>query len=189
MPDAPQAQEMPQETPREHFLLFVAIPPPEVVARIEAAWQLAQRRDRFRRATLHMTILPVIRTPQLQPWMAEALGRPLEGLDFPGFDLVLDQLTTFGPPRRRDRPLVLVGRQENPAPDALCQMLWQRLAGAGLGVARHRVTPHVTLAYGKPLPPQGIAVPPVHWRVDQLTLIDSLQGLGRHVPLARWPLR
>jgi len=28
----------------------------------------------------------------------------------------------------------------------------------------------------------------VHWRVDELVLIDSLQGLGRHVPLARWRL-
>jgi len=188
MTDAPQTQERPQDIPREHFLLFVAIPPPGVAAQIEDAWRLANRRDRFRRATLHMTILPVLRTPQLAPGMAEALGRPLDGLDFPAFDLVLDRLTTFGPPRRRDRPLVLVGQQENPAPDALCQTLWQRLAHAGLAVARHRVTPHVTLAYGKPLPPEGIAVPPVHWRVDELVLIDSLQGLGRHVPLARWRL-
>ncbi|MFC3570304.1 2'-5' RNA ligase family protein [Paracoccus sp. TOH] len=188
MQDAPQAQGTPQDIPREHFLLFVVVPPPAVAARIEDAWRLAQRRDRFRRATLHMTILPVIRSPQLAPGMVEALGRPLDGLDFPAFDLVLDQLTTFGPPRRRDRPLVLVGRQESPAPDALCQTLWQRLAAAGLGAPKHRVTPHVTLAYGKPLPPEGIAVPPVHWRVDELTLIDSLQGLGRHVPLARWRL-
>jgi len=188
MQDPAQAQDVPQEAPREHFLLFVAIPPPEVAARIEAAWQHANRRDRFRRATLHMTILPLIRTPQLAPGMAQALGRPLEGLDFPAFDLMLDRLATFGPPRRRDRPLVLTTHRPNPAPDALCQALWQRLAGAGLAVPRHQVTPHVTLAYGKPLPPQGIAVPPVHWRVDRLTLIDSLQGLGRHVALAHWPL-
>lgn len=184
MPNAPQ----PQEKPQLHFLLFVAVPPPEVVAQIEQAWSLANRRDRFRRATLHMTILPVDRTYQFTPEMVAALSQPLDGLDFPSFDLTLDLLTTFGPQRRRDRPLVLTGRQENPAPDALCQMLWHRLARSGLGVPRHRVTPHVTLAYGKPLPPDGIPVPPVHWRVDELVLIDSLQGLGRHVPLARWRL-
>ncbi|GLK64161.1 2'-5' RNA ligase family protein [Paracoccus kondratievae] len=184
MPDAPKSQ----ETAREHFLLFVAIPPPDVAAEMETVWHLAERRDRFRRSTLHMTILPVLRSPQFEPCLAKGLAHAVEGLDFPAFDLVLDLLTTFGPPRRRDRPLVLAGRQINPAPDALCQQLWQRLAGAGLAVARHQVTPHVTLAYGKPLPPAGIAVPPVRWRVNELVLIDSLQGLGRHVPLARWPL-
>ncbi|WP_347267788.1 2'-5' RNA ligase family protein [Paracoccus sp. (in: a-proteobacteria)] len=182
------AEPVPAGTPREHFLLLAAQPPPEVALQIERAWKRLGRSERFRRNRLHMTILPLLRCPHLDAAMVEALKRPLAGLRFPAFDLRLDLIDTFGPPRRRDRPLVLTSAGENPAPDALCQHLWHLLADAGLGVALHEVRPHVTLAYGKPLPPGGIPVPPLRWHVDRLTLIDSLQGLGRHMALAHWPL-
>src|SRR5690606_11492181 len=184
MPDAPKSQ----ETAREHFLLFVAIPPPDAAAEMETVWHLAERRDRFRRSTLHMTILPVVRSPQFEPCLAKGLAHAVEGLDFPAFDLVLDLLTTFGQQRRRGRPMVRGGGRSDPGPHERCQPLCGRLGGAGRAGDRLQVTPLVTLAYGKRLAPAGIAVPPVRWRVNELVLIDSLQGLGRHVPLARWPL-
>jgi len=139
MPDAPKSQ----ETAREHFLLFVAIPPPDAAAEMETVWHLAERRDRFRRSTLHMTILPVLRSPQFEPCLAKGLAHAVEGLDFPAFDLVLDLLTTFGPPRRTpDQPRTRravpaavaapcrcrAGRRPSPGHAACNPGLWQAAA-------------------------------------------------------------
>ncbi|UXU76551.1 MULTISPECIES: 2'-5' RNA ligase family protein [unclassified Paracoccus (in: a-proteobacteria)] len=182
MPDDPVS------TPLPHFLLLLAVPPPIVAARIEAAWRSIGRRERFRGHTLHMTILPLWRRQAAEPELIEAVRAALAPLSFPAFDLRLDRLTTFGPQRRRTRPLVLTCSQPHPQADALAQECWRLLTAAGLGVACHNVTAHVTLAFGRPLRPDPIAVPPILWRVDELRLIDSLQGQGRHLTLGHWQL-
>lgn len=53
---------------------------------------------------------------------------------------------------------------------------------------RKRFNPHVSLLYGDHhVAPEPIA--PIRWRVDELVLIDSHVGLGKHVVLAVWPLQ
>ena len=59
--------------------------------------------------------------------------------------------------------------------------------GSRLGLSRRKVDPHLTLLYdAKSISqhPEG----PVSWMVDELVLVRSYVGLGRHEHLARWPL-
>ncbi|HSI58471.1 MAG TPA: 2'-5' RNA ligase family protein [Ideonella sp.] len=53
---------------------------------------------------------------------------------------------------------------------------------------RKRFNPHVSLLYcQRHVAREPIA--PIRWRVDELVLIDSLVGCGKHVDLGNWPLR
>ncbi|MFZ4289686.1 2'-5' RNA ligase family protein [Variovorax sp. HJSM1_2] len=71
--------------------------------------------------------------------------------------------------------------------------LLQRAVGkemrtAGIGqLVRSRFNPHVTLVYkSPPVPCEPIA--PICWPVNELVLIHSYVGLGKHVDLGNWPL-
>ena len=72
--------------------------------------------------------------------------------------------------------------------------LFQRALGAAMrataarGSVRTRFNPHVSLLYCKRhVPPEPIA--PIRWTVDELVLIDSWLGYGKHVDLGRWRLQ
>ncbi len=53
---------------------------------------------------------------------------------------------------------------------------------------RKRFNPHVSLLYcQQPMACEPIA--PIRWRVNELILIDSLVGRGKHFELGNWPLR
>ena len=47
--------------------------------------------------------------------------------------------------------------------------------------------PHMTLAYG-PQPTTWSRIDPIAWMVDELRLVGSLQGKGRHIDHGRVPL-
>lgn len=51
-----------------------------------------------------------------------------------------------------------------------------------------KVTPHVTLAYGPGFSEPRLLDKPILWMIDEITLIDSLQGQNRHVALGQWSL-
>lgn len=59
------------------------------------------------------------------------------------------------------------------------------------GIGQHirkRFNPHVSLLYCEELVARE-PIAPIRWRVDELVLIDSHVGYGRHVALGRWPLQ
>jgi 2'-5' RNA ligase len=62
------------------------------------------------------------------------------------------------------------------------------MVDAGLGEwVRHGFRPHISLFYGnKTLPSQ--AIEPIRWTIDELLLVESLDGAGVHRVLGRWPL-
>ncbi|MDQ1093986.1 2'-5' RNA ligase [Xanthomonas sacchari] len=103
------------------------------------------------------------------------------------FALAFDQAATFDS-RARTRPLVLRGDAE-PAPlQALRQALQQQLARHGVAArADGAYLPHMTLAYvDRALAPQR--VPALRWQAASLSLLRSVQGQGRYLHEARWPL-
>ncbi|WP_323718095.1 2'-5' RNA ligase family protein [Paracoccus aminovorans] len=171
-----------------HKLFFAAVPPAAVAERMAALWQAMGIRARLRRPVLHMTIQMVADAETVDDALAAFLTRPMRDFRFPAFDITLDRVANFGSRAERRRPLVFTTRGQDAAPNALARAIRRRFASTAWPLPRMYVTPHVTAAYGRPLPESARLVPLIHWHVDELVLIDSLQGLTTHVPLARWPL-
>ena len=91
--------------------------------------------------------------------------------------------------RGGNRPPVLAASKPHAALAALHAALGARITSEGLGhLVRRQFAPHVTLLYRK-LPIDPIEVAPITWTVHELVLVKSLYGQGRHVHMARWPLR
>ncbi len=136
----------------------------------------------MRSERLHLT-LPWIRVPRANAAaLVPIAGIIANGIECACFDLVLDRVLSFKG-RPGSRPLVLTGQSEP------LRRLYAELRVFGLGQGRRpEFTPHVTLLYD-PANVLEHVVEPVRWTVRELLLIHSLRGQGRHVVLARWPLR
>jgi len=103
------------------------------------------------------------------------------------FTLALDRVETFG---RGDgsRPLVLTVSDGAVRLHELRHRLGLEIAAAGLPHSAERAyVPHLTLAYVREVVPT-MAIEPVAWTVDELVLIRSVQGRGRHIVAGRWYL-
>jgi RNA 2',3'-cyclic 3'-phosphodiesterase len=97
-----------------------------------------------------------------------------------------------------DRALSFSGKPGNHAfvlrmstPNAALQQFRQDLGSAcgrfGFPRARSQFVPHVTLLYDARNVPEH-AIEPISWNVTEFTLVRSLVGQSRHIPLARWSL-
>lgn len=171
-----------------HRLFFAAVPPAPVVARMAELWRLSGIAAPLRQSVLHMTIQMVAEAEVVDAALAGFLSRPMQDFRFPAFDITLDRIANFGSRAARRRPLAFAARGQDATPNALARAIRRRFAPTSWPLRAGHVTPHVTAAYGRPLPEAWRLVPPIHWHVDELVLIDSLQGLTRHLALARWRL-
>lgn len=137
---------------------------------------------------LHVTLHYLGEYAGIPPRLLQQACAAGQALAAAPFALAFDQAATFDS-RARSRPLVLRGDGE-PAPlPALRQALQQQLARHGVAPrADGAYLPHMTLAYvDQALAPQH--VPALHWQATSLSLIRSVQGQGRYLHEARWPLR
>lgn len=103
------------------------------------------------------------------------------------FTLAFDRVETFG---RGDgsRPLVLTASDGAVRLHELRERLGVEVAAAGLPHSAGRAyVPHLTLGYVREVIP-GMAIAPVTWTVDEIVLIQSMQGRGRHIVAGRWYL-
>lgn len=109
------------------------------------------------------------------------------GVTMPPFDVGFDRVASFS--RRRNLPLVLLGGDGVAALTTLHLALVAALQTAGLGDERESgYTPHLTLLRDD----RRVAeqpVEPIGWTAREFVLVHSQIGRGRHVTLARWPLR
>ncbi|MCI2245398.1 RNA 2',3'-cyclic phosphodiesterase [Xanthomonas sp. PPL568] len=182
--DAPAARES---------LFFALLPDPQTA---QAVHRLGQQMCHDR--GLHGRALPPERLHVTLQYLGEYAGIPPrllqqacaagQALAAAPFALAFDQVVTFDS-RARSRPLVLRGDAE-PAPLlALRQALQQQLARHGVAArADGHYVPHMTLAYvDQALAPQR--VPALPWQAASLSLIRSVQGQGRYLHEASWPLR
>jgi 2'-5' RNA ligase len=167
---------------QKHNYFLAAIPDASLARQMEIAWQRHGTGERFRAQKLHMTLLE-FKDQQNIPTDLERLKRCVAGSDLRGFDLVLDRLMTFG-----GDALVLGMNGKSASASMLNKQLQKALTRSGFQPASSSVTPHVTLAYGPGFPETRLLEKPISWRIDQLTLVDSLVGQGQHIRLADWPL-
>lgn len=182
-----KSQPLPQAGPA-HKIFFAAVPPEPVAARMAEVWRLGGFSAPLRHRVLHMTIQMVAEAEIVDAALAGFLSRPMQDFRFPAFDITFDRIANFGSRAARRRPLVFTTRGQEATPNALARAIRRRFAPSGWPLPAMYVTPHVTAAYGQALPESLRLVPPIHWHVDELVLIDSLQGLTTHLPLGRWRL-
>ncbi|MBO9883016.1 RNA 2',3'-cyclic phosphodiesterase [Xanthomonas sp. D-109] len=137
---------------------------------------------------LHVTLHYLGEYAGIPPRLLQQACAAGQALAASPFDLAFDQALTFDS-RARSRPLVLRGDAEPQPLQALRQALQQQLARHGVAArADGAYLPHMTLAYvEQPLAPQR--VPALCWQAASLSLIRSVQGQGRYLHEASWPLR
>jgi RNA 2',3'-cyclic 3'-phosphodiesterase len=188
MPDH-QAPTKPHPAHRPaHVLFFAAVPPDTIKDQIADAWRSTGTGERFRRDTLHMTIQVIAGLNEPDPVLVDrarlAAAAPRTG----PFELCFDRLLTFGG-RPDNRALVLATDGRRDDANDLAVELHQALKAVGLAPPRwQKVVPHLTLAYGPGFADTRHLAQPIRWTIRDITLVDSLQGQGRHVSLGNWPL-
>jgi RNA 2',3'-cyclic 3'-phosphodiesterase len=171
-----------------HVLFFAAIPPPEIKAQMASAWQAFGTGESFRTDTLHLSIYSVAGTDDVDPILVNRTRQAANALRTAPFTLCFDQLMTFNG-RPGNRPLVMAMDNASDNLNEIAAELHAACRAMGLTASRSgKVTPHVTLAYGPGFPEIRCLNKSILWTIHEVTLIDSLQGQGRHVPLGHWPL-
>ncbi|MBB5884185.1 RNA 2',3'-cyclic phosphodiesterase [Xanthomonas sp. LMG 8992] len=137
---------------------------------------------------LHVTLHYLGEYAGIPPRLLQQACAAGQALAAAPFELAFDQAATFDS-RARSRPLVLRGDGEPASLLALRQALQQQLARHGVAPrADGAYLPHMTMAYvDQALAPQH--VPALPWQATSLSLIRSVQGQGRYLHEARWPLR
>lgn len=181
---------MPDQGPptARHVLFFAAVPPEDIKAQMASAWALHGSGESLRHDKLHLSLLSVVETPDLDPVLVTRARQAPGALRTAPFSLRLDRLMTY-PNHPTNRPLVMVPDKAGPELNEIASDLRTYLYKAGLATSGSaRVSPHVTMAYGPGFPEPRLLDTPIHWRIDEITLIDSHQGKGRHDILGQWKL-
>jgi 2'-5' RNA ligase len=158
------------------------------------AWRLAWRlRNEHRLAArpldekrLHVTLRGVCRYQQLTRAMVVAIGDVVTALSIPPFLACFDRVMSFG--QTGKRPLVLLGDDGVAGMLMLRNELAAAMQKAGFASGTSSYLPHMTLLYDQVAVEEHF-VDEVRWSVDEIALVCSLHGRGRHIPLARWKLR
>jgi 2'-5' RNA ligase len=172
-----------------HLLFFAVVPPPDVAARVERLatelkWAFALTGRLLKPENLHMTVEPFDLYETLKDeevGLAKRLGDRVAAAPF---EFVLSSAMSF---RNRHRsPFVLRGAEGVEGYEALQRALWTAISPHFKG---RLATPHMTLLYDRKQIPQVALDEPIRFPVEELVLIHSLYGSGRHNHLARWKLR
>jgi RNA 2',3'-cyclic 3'-phosphodiesterase len=171
-----------------HHLYFAAIPPTQIKDRIAAAWQKDGSGGNIRRDVLHLSLQNICPPGLLDPSKVAMAQAAANRLRRAAFTLTFDRLMTFGGGVGK-RALVLATDNSNPAANDLAVELRRLLAEVGVRcTTTAKVTPHLTLVYGRAFAGTRYLVDPVRWTIQDVTLVDSLIGQSRHVYLGTWPL-
>lgn len=119
--------------------------------------------------------------------IVHAASEAAASLSVAAFEVTFDTAGSFFK-ENGNNPFVLRGGLGLTALRAFQKSLASALGRVGLGrYVTGSFTPHITLLYDSALIPEH-NIQPVRWTVTEFTLIHSLLGETRHIPLARWPL-
>lgn len=158
-------------------ILYLMLKTPAAVA--EAIWRQSRAlgidsnygRDRY-----HITLLPIGDARYLPQTLLALLLKALSSFQAEPFELALNRL---------DGNALKGGTM--PALDAFQRMLVEHLLTVGFPVDDYDFRPHLSLIYGE-WQPRRSAIPPIRWRVEELLLVKSLPGRGRHELVTHVPL-
>jgi 2'-5' RNA ligase len=172
-------------------LFFAVLPPDPARPAIEKLGACLQRAHRLRgaaiaRERLHNTLAPVHDNRFALEKNIERAKRLGADMRHPPFAVRFDWTGSFRG-GSHGHPLVLRGDEGLRSLTAFRQSLRERMLRAGFMVPQS-YTPHVTLLWADRCV-EEYPIAPIGWLVRDFALVLSLQGLGYHIPVARWSLR
>lgn len=164
---------------------FLALRPPQLLATTLAMMGSVYRLagTRLPADRLHITLAMIggtFETPQ--PELVKHVGEALHDLTLPAQRPMFDQLV-----RANDRAL-LTASEPLTFVESFRHDLVERLGKAGIAADAPATPPHMTLAHGHQWCTGTEAIDPISWRADELVLIESHVGAGRHVTRGTWSL-
>jgi len=181
-----------QKPARRDVLYFALLPDPVTAASIAKLRQELRAKygltGQVRSSELlHLSLNGVGKFDAVPPQIISAAVKAGAAVRAAPFEMTFDRMMSF---RGKSAPLVLRCRDGLAALTALHKALSAEMARMGLksGIGS-AFTPHVTLLYDRKVVPQSPLDHPVGWKVRDFALVHSLHGKGRHLHLARWPLR
>ncbi len=132
---------------------------------------------------LHLSVFPVGGYDELtEDVVADALSIG-DRIDAASFEFVLDHMISFK--NNRQSPWVMTGRHGLDGFHALQRSISLLMMP---GCKPLTTTPHMTMAYENQLVPTLRLDDLISFRVEEIVLIYSLFGSGRHEHLGAWPL-
>ena len=175
----------------EPRLLFVAMPPPDVVA---AILDVLRRHDLerllgrtlFAPANWHQSLSERIRRPTRDDIESlRAVGRQVVAHACTlQYNRIKSSINDSG-----DIHVTLLGKGRPQAFDALLDALQRRLTDAGHDAIATGVTPHTTLSYRAPALLDKIDIAPmIDWTIDEVLLVIGDGTPYRYEVVDRWPL-
>ncbi|WP_424812945.1 2'-5' RNA ligase family protein [Roseococcus sp. YIM B11640] len=171
---------------RDHLLFFAVLLDDHSRAATLARYDWAKRIFRWRHTPrpperFHVTLQVAFTSDEAIPErIIEAAREAASLVRFDPFPLAFDRIEVFLP----SKALVLRGDGGHVALTALNRRLGHALRLRGLSPHGVSGTPHITLAYARPLT-YPVEVQPMQMMVREFQLIDSLKGQGYTV-LGRW---
>ncbi len=181
---------MPDRSPAAVETLFFALRPPEAIAS-EIARLTTRARQLFNlkgasipAERLHATMAyigPYDRT------LIEAANRAMAAFQASRVQVTFDRMLSFKG-RAGNAPLVLGGGDALTGLKFVQKVLTSEMRRVGLVTAsKASFVPHVTMLYDRNIVPET-PIDPITWAVNEIVLVHSLVGQGRHIDLERWPL-
>ena len=178
--------------PPANSVFFALYPDPHTARRLDRlAWYLRHRHRLNGRPLadrrLHVSLYNIGDYVRLTSEAAAAIGAAMATITMPPFLVAFNQAKSFNGGHKQ--PIVLVGEDGVAGLILFQRELVAALGKTGIGRCKPRpYNPHVTLLYDeRRIPDQPVEA--ISWVVREVVLVCSLQGQGRHIPLARWPLR
>ncbi|WEX08187.1 2'-5' RNA ligase family protein [Chelativorans sp. AA-79] len=171
-------------------LIFMLFPDPVTAVEVDRFGSRFIREHslagkRLRRARLHISLHHLGDYRKLRSTIVYAATQAAKVVFIPPFDITFRSIVSFAaPPRKKERPLVLLGEGEGLT--KLHQALAEAQRKNGLR-ASDRLTPHMTLFYGEGVPAQ--AIEPIRFTARDFALVHSKLWLSEYDVLGRWPLR
>ncbi|PZR00450.1 MAG: hypothetical protein DI533_07730 [Cereibacter sphaeroides] len=171
-----------------YVLFFAALPPPDIRAQIAVAWRRSDIDARLRSNVLHLSIQGLVGVNDVPDDLVDGLNRAGELTQGNSFDLCFDRVEVFGR-GEGNRPVVLSTDRKGRGANDLAICIRRALSRVGFPpVDTRKVEPHVTMAYVPGERNSEKLFQPIHWRVTEFSLVQSVQGEGRHIVLGTWPL-
>jgi 2'-5' RNA ligase len=174
-------------------LFFGVFPPEPVQVRIIAIAEDLKAREGLRGRIhapdrLHVTLFHVGDYVGLPNGVVEKCTAAASALRFAPFEATFDRARSFSS-QPRNRPFTLQGGEGVETLIVMREAFRTEMLKAGLQrECRGSFVPHVTLLYDDKAV-EETPVPPVSWTVENVMLVRSHLGQGRHEHLQVWPLR
>lgn len=118
----------------------------------------------------------------------EAARRAMAAFQANRVQVTFDRMLTLKGGRTATPPLVLAGGDQLNGLKFVQKVLTSEMRRVGLVAAsRAAFVPHLAMLYDRTVVPET-PIDPITWTVNEIVLVHSFAGAGRHIDLERWPL-